>query len=198
MRAMISSSARSPAVSGCRFPIDLQCGRRPVRPSWARPRAGYEVRGVQDLGGGRDVVGQFEVRIGGVSLTDVRDLADVGEPDVIEGTVPADLPLGVHDVEVRDPYGRRGTLPAAFNESDHSPPALSATLTAPARVEVGLPFTSTATIANTGGTDARIAALDLSGIDGGAAGVAVPAGGSVTLDIASMIAARGPATLQLH
>jgi hypothetical protein len=104
----------------------------------------------------------------------------------------------VHDVEVRDSYGRAGTLRAAFTESDRSPPLLSATVSAPARVEIGAPFTSAVTIANSGGTDARISALDVQGVDAGAAGSVIPAGGTFEIAIASVLPLRGPATLQLN
>jgi hypothetical protein len=159
---------------------------------------GYEVRGVQRLSGGGEVSAQFEVRIGGVALTGVHYLGDAGEPGVVEAIVPADLPVGIHDVEVRDSYGRVGILTGGFTESDHAPPSLSAALTVPANVEVGVVFVAAVEIANAGGTDARIAALDIDGADGGAAGVLVPAGARVDLEVPATVALRGPATPGLH
>ena len=125
---------------------------------------GFDVRGVQRLGGGGEISAQFEIRIGGVTLTDVRYLGDAGGTEVVDGLVPADLPVGVHDVELRDPYGRIGVLRGAFTESDHAPPSLSAAIDVPPRVEVGVLFATSVHIANAGATDARISTLEVSGV----------------------------------
>ena len=157
---------------------------------------GYEVRGVQHLGGGGEVSAQFEVRIGGVALTDVHYLEGDGAPDIVEGTVPSDLPLGVHDVEVRDPYGRVGVLRGAFTESEHSAPVLSAALTAPPRVEAGVPFL--ADVTNAGGSDARLSSLAVGNVDAGMAGLLLPAGGSLRFQVGTTVSGRGPSSLQLQ
>ncbi|HEY5677499.1 MAG TPA: hypothetical protein VIR81_11950, partial [Myxococcales bacterium] len=157
--------------------------------------SGFQARGVQHLEGGRDVSADFTVRIGGVALRSARYTRGADGADVLEARAPADLPIGVHDVTVVDPYGFTAVLPAAFTVSDRAPPLVSVSLSAPAQVETGAPFRARVHLANAGGVDARLASLQVNGVPAGGAGLSVAAGGALDVDVPMQLAARGSAAL---
>jgi hypothetical protein len=159
---------------------------------------GFQARGVQHLEGGRAVSADFTVRIGAVALTSVRYTRGADGTDVLEAHAPADLPTGVHDVTVVDPYGFTGVLPGAFTVSDRAPPLVSVSLSAPAQVETGTFFSARAQLSNAGGVDARIVSLAVNGVDAGAAGQTVSAAGALEVDVPMQLAARGSADLALR
>ena len=155
---------------------------------------GFSAHAVHRLGGGDDLNDDFHVRIGGVELSNARWTGD----QLIEADVPADLPTGVWDLEVQDPLGQKGTLAAAWTESDRVPPDLSLAVAAPATVEAQAPFTVALTLSNQGGEPATLDRLSLNGssIDFGAATLAPGESRSLTLQqTAAAGAVSWPATL---
>ncbi|HZX96210.1 MAG TPA: hypothetical protein VFE90_16945 [Myxococcales bacterium] len=157
---------------------------------------GYQARGVQHLGGGGAVTAEFTVRLGAVAVPAPRFRSDENGTDILEVELPPDLPAGTLDVTVVDPYGLSGTLPAAFTLSDRSPPQISVSVAAPARVETQAPFQVHAQLANAGGVDARVDSLQMGGV-AAAAGAIVPAGGTLALDIPAVLSQRGTTELDL-
>ncbi len=159
---------------------------------------GFQARGVQHLEGGRDVSADFTVRIGGVALSDVHYARSADGVDVLQAHAPADLPAGVHDVTVVDPYGLAGALPGGFTVSDSAPPLVSASLLAPAQVEMGAQFHAQAQLANAGGVAARVASLEVNGVPAAVAGLTVAAGNTLAVDLPLQLAARGSTDLALR
>ena len=160
---------------------------------------GYQVRGVQHLGGSGEVSTAFEVRIGGRLLADAVYVGAENGHEVLEATVPADLGAGVHDLEVRDPYGLSGVLPQAFTESDRAPPSLATSVTAPAAAEAGVAFPVAIEIANQGEEAAQLDTVSLAGTPlGSAAGQIIAGRGTLMLHTAALSAQPGPYDLDVR
>ncbi|TMB29240.1 MAG: hypothetical protein E6J65_03025 [Deltaproteobacteria bacterium] len=170
------------------------------QPTLVRLRgAGFTLGAVQQLGGGGHIALQDDFRafLGTAPLQDVRwvDLS------TLLATVPANLPPGTYGLSIEGPYGS-GTVDSVFRVVDAVPASLSASATAPAGVHVGVAFTVSQAIANTGGMTALGVAAGAPQLGGPLAtiqaptGVAdIPAGGSAIFTWSVIASATG--TLQL-
>jgi hypothetical protein len=150
-------------------------------------------------GGGVDVDSSFRAFLGAVELKDVQWQA----PDRLTAAVPAGLSGGPFDLRVVGPTGE-GALPSAFVGSTGKPAAVAATLSAPARAELGTQAEVDVVLTNTGQAALAAPKLELLA-DPGVALVALPGVGDAiqpgkTVHLVGLVAAesRGPATLTLH
>jgi len=146
-------------------------------------------------GGGVEVDSTFRAFLGSVELKDVRWQA----PDRLSALVPAGLSGGPYDLRVIGPTGE-GTFPAAFSGSTGRPAALSATLSAPARVELGTQAEVDFLLTNGGG--AAVASPGIALLAGaGLAVVAVPVPGAIqpgqTVHLVALVAAEARGTVPL-
>jgi len=147
-------------------------------------------------GGAVDVDSTFRAFLGDVELKDVQWQA----PDRLTALVPAGLSGGPYDLTVIGPTGE-GTFPAAFSGSTRRPAALSATLSAPARVELGTQAEVDLLLTN--GGDAAAASPSVSLLAGeGLAVVAVPGAGArirpgQTVHLVALVAAEARGSVPL-
>ncbi len=151
---------------------------------------GFSVRGVQHLGGEGRVESNFTVRIGGRALPAALVTDGTGEQE-LEVTVPADLPPGLHDVEVVDPYGTSAVLHGGFVESVGPPPSLSVRVDGPARSETGAPVDVVVTVDNGGGETATAVAVSFEA-QTLAGGASVRPGDRLSLNVALPDPGLGP------
>ena len=150
-------------------------------------------------GGGVDVDSSFRAFLGAVELMDVQWQA----PDRLTAIVPAGVSGGPFDLRVVGPTGE-GSLPSAFAGSVARPAAIAATLSAPARVELGTQAEVDLVLTNTGQAAVVTPTVELLA-DPGLAVVGLPGAGDSlqpgkTVHLVGLIAAEshGPATLTLH
>lgn len=137
----------------------------------------FEPLAVQRVGGGGgvDVDSSFRAFVGSVKLENVRWEA----PDRLSAVVPAGVSGGPYDVRVVGPTGE-GTVPAAFTGSTANPAQLTATVSAPGRIEVG--------------TQAEV---DLLVTDVGQSAVASPAVVLLSTPEIAVVAVPGPGMLRI-
>jgi len=130
----------------------------------------FEPRAVQEVGrgGGVQVDSTFRAFLDATELNNVRWEA----PDRLTATVPAGLSGGPYDLHVVGPTGE-GAVAAAFRGSSARPATLTASITAPARVELGTQFGVDFFVGNDGEIPVEAPAMQLIG-DPGLAIVAVP------------------------
>jgi hypothetical protein len=110
----------------------------------------FHVRAALDAAGGATVDAAYRAWLDGTPLDGVTWEGE----DTLRAIVPAGLAPGAHALTVEDPFGRRGTLAAAYTAI--LPPAALALrfVDLPARVNVGRPFVATAEVSNPGGAAA--------------------------------------------
>lgn len=150
---------------------------------------GFTLRGIQQISGGPQVSSTFTVVIGGRALT-ATPQAMLNGLQVLRITVPPDLPAGIYDVAVQDPYGAWGTLSRAFTMSVDPPPQLGAQIVASSTAELGSSSPATLTVQNTGGVAARVFQIQIDGAPVAASGAVAP-GASVPFPISLPATVRG-------
>src|SRR5690242_18093652 len=160
--------------------------------------AHFEPVAVQNVGGGGgvDVDSGFRAFLDDVELEGVSWQA----PDRLNAVVPAGLSGGPYDLRVVGPTGE-GTLPAAFTGSTANPAKLTATVSAPTRIELGTQGEVDVLLTNTGESAATSPAVQLLSSPELAV-VALPGAGlridpGKTVHLVALVSAEIPGTAQL-
>ncbi|HWE24737.1 MAG TPA: hypothetical protein VG496_12445, partial [Myxococcales bacterium] len=161
----------------------------------------FEPRAVEQVGGGGGVQvdAVFRAFLGNVELQNVQ-WRSINQ---LTATVPSGLSGGPFDLRVVGPTGE-GIASSAFVASTGRPAAICASLSAPARVELGTQANADLMLTNSGQAAVATPSIQLLA-DPGLAVVALPGAGvsiapGQTVHLVALIAAqsRGPAVLTLH
>lgn len=160
--------------SSALFAVALACARTSAPPGAPLPRAvepkgtyfgtgpavvlhgeGFTPAAMQRINGG----GEIEVDANFRAFLGLLELADVRWVDshTLTAVVPPDLAAGTYGLSVEGPYGR-GTADGVFRVSSGVPAALTASASAPQRARLGLEFSVSQTVTNSGGMIAQAVA----------------------------------------
>lgn len=137
---------------------------------------------VQRIGAGPplELDERFEVYLGDTALVEVR----WRDAEHLDAVVPAGLPEGWHDLTVVSPLGRRVRLEHAYFSFTPPLSALAASLSIPAKIDLGASFAVTMTVSNTSTTDAVAVAPSSLSLSGAGAATLVSGPTPASLSIA--------------